>query len=205
MTNTKLILIALPNLKALYIYEVNLNICQNRKVSSHAVFKSVHTAISNWMQTRLKIHFHLWNKVIIFSLWKLLWEEGAIILLPPDILRSQKWMISLRMIPDTKITQHPHSFVQWRFIVLLFLNLLCVTRLQPFSVYGWIWLNSFCQSALKFSSSLPLSVRAAITRCQRLGKLVHNRSLLLMVLGAWNSRRGHWCGHLLRKAPLQFA
>ena len=66
-------------------------------------------------------------------------------------------------------------------------------------------LNSFCQSALKFNSSLPLSVRAAITRCQRLGKLVHNRSLLLMVLGAWNSRRGHWCGHLLRKAPLQFA
>ena len=68
MTNIKLILTVLPNLKALYIFEVNLNICQNRKVSSHSVFKSVHTAISNWMKIRPKMPFHLWNKVIIFSL-----------------------------------------------------------------------------------------------------------------------------------------
>ena len=206
MTNTKLILIALPNLKALYINEVNLNICQNRKVSSHAVFKSVHTAISNWMQTRLKIHFHLWNKVIIFSLWKLLWEEVlSFCCLQIFLGAKNEWFLSGWYLTQTKITQHPHSFAQWRFIVLLSLNLLCVTRLRPFSVYGWIWLNSSCQSALKFSSSLPLSVWAAITRCQRLGKRVNNRSLLLMVLGAWNSRRGHWRGHLLRKAPLQFA
>ena len=158
------------------------------------------------MTIRLKIPFHLWNKVIIFSLWKLLWEEGAIILLPPDILRNQRWMfLSGWYLTQTKITQDPNSFTQWCFIILLSLNLLYVTRLQLFSMCGWIWLNSFCQSLLKFSSSLPVSVWAAIIRCQRLGKLGHNRSLLFMVLGAWSSRWGHQHGRVLRKALVQFA
>ena len=139
MTNIKLILTVLPNLKALYIFEVNLNICQNRKVSSHSVFKSVHTAISNWMKIRPKMPFHLWNKVIIFSLWKLLWEEGAIILLPPDILRSQKWMISLRMIPDTnKDHPTPAQFYSMMFHnSSLFEPLVC----HKASAIHCVWLN----------------------------------------------------------------
>lgn len=118
---------------------------------------------------------------------------------------KDEWFLSGWYLTQTKITQHPHSFTQWCFIILLSLNLLYVTRLQPFSTYGWIWLNSFCQSLLKFSSSLPLSVWAAIIRCQRLGKLVNNRSFLLLVLGAWSSRWGHQHGCILRKALLQFA
>lgn len=89
-----------------------------------------------------------------------------------------------QMPPDTnKDHPTPTQFCSMAFHSSFF-EPLCVSQGFGHSVcMAEFRLNSSCQSALKFSSSLPLSVRAAITRCQRLGKRVNNRSLLSWFLG----------------------
>lgn len=149
---------------------------------------------------KAKIHFHLWNKVIIFSLWKLLWEEVLSFCCLPDILRAKKWtFLSGWYLTQTKITQHPHSFAQWRFHSSFFEPLVS----QGFAIQC-VWLNLQIAPVNLHSFSAPVCLCqswAAITRCQRLGKRVNNRSLLLMVLGAWNSRRGHWAWPPSEESP----